>query len=277
MSIEPDFTLSQPVDGASLRVLNLGAGVQSTTLLLMAARGQIGPMPDCAIFADTGWEPEAVYDHLAFLEEVTPFPIYRVAAGNLRTDLLASATDAERVANPPLYTGNGGKLRRNCTKEYKIEPIIKKVREMIGLKPRQRKTAALVEQWIGISTDEIQRMKMAPERYITSRWPLIEMGMSRNDCKVWLERNGYSVPPKSSCIGCPFHNDDHWRDMKKNDPGSWNHAVEFDKQIRPGIRGTEHEVFLHRQLKPLDEIDLASLEDRGQLSFLDECDGVCGV
>jgi hypothetical protein len=39
----------------TLRVLSLGAGVQSTTLALMAAHGEIGPMPDCAIFADTGW------------------------------------------------------------------------------------------------------------------------------------------------------------------------------------------------------------------------------
>ena len=29
-----------------LRVLSLGAGVQSTTLALMAAHGEIGPMPD---------------------------------------------------------------------------------------------------------------------------------------------------------------------------------------------------------------------------------------
>ena len=37
-----------------LRVISLGAGVQSTTMALMAAHGEIGPMPDCAIFADTG-------------------------------------------------------------------------------------------------------------------------------------------------------------------------------------------------------------------------------
>lgn len=44
-----------------LRALSLGAGVQSTTMALMAAHGEIQPMPDCAIFADTGWEPKAVY------------------------------------------------------------------------------------------------------------------------------------------------------------------------------------------------------------------------
>jgi hypothetical protein len=41
-----------------LRVISLGAGVRSTTMALMAAHGEITPMPDAAIFADTQWEPK---------------------------------------------------------------------------------------------------------------------------------------------------------------------------------------------------------------------------
>ena len=61
------ITLGQSPDRDAIRlcVLSLGAGVQSTTLALMAAHGEVGPMPDCAIFADTGWEPRAVREHLA--------------------------------------------------------------------------------------------------------------------------------------------------------------------------------------------------------------------
>jgi hypothetical protein len=44
-----------------LRALSLGAGVQSTALALMAAHGKVGPLPDCAIFAGTGWEPRAAW------------------------------------------------------------------------------------------------------------------------------------------------------------------------------------------------------------------------
>ena len=44
---------------ADLRVLSLGAGVQSTTLALMIEKGEI-PMVDCAIFADTMGEPKKV-------------------------------------------------------------------------------------------------------------------------------------------------------------------------------------------------------------------------
>ena len=88
-------------------MLSLGAGVQSTTLALMAAHGEIGPMPDCAIFADTGWEPKAVYEHLAWLQSpnVLPFPVHIVSAGDLRADLLAGAR-GERWASIPAFTRN---------------------------------------------------------------------------------------------------------------------------------------------------------------------------
>lgn len=57
-----------------MRIISLGAGVQSTTMALMAAHGAITPMPDCAIFADTGWEPIAVYDHLRWLMSPNVLP-----------------------------------------------------------------------------------------------------------------------------------------------------------------------------------------------------------
>ena len=49
-----------------LTILSLGAGVQSTCLALMAAKGEVTPMPDAAIFADTH-EPKEVYEHLDWL------------------------------------------------------------------------------------------------------------------------------------------------------------------------------------------------------------------
>ena len=87
-----------------LRVLSRGAGVQSTTLALMAAHGEIGPMPDCAIFADTGWEPKSVYDHLDWLRSpnVLPFPVYLVSAGNIRNQL-AAAGKGNRWASIPAF------------------------------------------------------------------------------------------------------------------------------------------------------------------------------
>lgn len=172
--------------------------------------------------------------------------------------------------------GNRAMARRQCTMEYKVQPITRKTRELVGLKPRQRAKSILCEMFIGISTDEALRMKPAQEAWKKHRWPLIEKSMSRNDCLRWMERKGYPLPPKSSCIGCPFHNDHEWR-LIKADPVSWADALEVDAAIRqqPGIKGQQ---FMHRSCVPLDQVDLSTAADHGQTDmFNNECEGMCGV
>lgn len=267
-----------------LRVISLGAGVQSTTMALMAAHGEIGPMPDCAIFADTGWEPKGVYEHLDWLETQLPFPVYRVTAGNIRQDHINGLNSTgQRFAAMPLFTSGGGMGRRQCTREYKIEPIERKLRELIGLKPRQRAPKQVtVEQWIGISTDEAVRMKPSRHGWIDHRWPLIESSISRTGCLRWFGQHypGRALA-KSACIACPFHNDAMWRDMKMNDPVSFDEAVEFDGAIRAGgskLRGMRDQQYVHRSCKPLDQVDFRNIEDMGQINmFNNECEGMCGV
>jgi hypothetical protein len=261
------------------RVISLGAGVQSTTLALMAAKGVIGPMPDCAIFADTGWEPKNVYDHLEKLKSSLPFPVYIVQVSNLRDDIIKGDNGrGKRFPAVPWFTSNGGMGMRQCTADYKITPIRKKIRELIGYRPRQRIPAGSVETWIGISTDEIQRMKDSRDKWQNHRWPLIEIRMNRQQCIKWLNENGWDAP-KSSCIGCPFHTDAMWREMKLNDPVSWYDAVEVDKAIRKNGSKMKTEQYMHRSLKPLDEVDFSNPVDRGQIEFgfIQECDGMCGV
>jgi hypothetical protein len=267
-----------------LRVISLGAGVQSTTMALMAARGEIGPMPDCAIFADTGDEPQSIYDHLDWLETLLPFPVYRVRNGEQSLSEHVVETYRQktvRTASPPFFTKNpSGMLPRQCTKEFKVRPITRKVRELIGIEPGKQgpRGVKLVEQWIGISTDEASRMKPAETAWIQHRWPLIEIRKSRFDCLAWMERNGFPRPSKSSCFHCPFHDEAQWRDLKTNHPADFAKAVQFDSDIRAGGRAMVGEVFLHRSLIPLGEVDFSSAEDRGQLNmFINECEGMCGV
>lgn len=267
-----------------MRFLSLGAGVQSTTLALMAAHGEFGDIPDCAIFADTRWEPKAVYDHLQWLASgnVLPFPVHVVTAGDIRDHAVRKAnTTGGRFASIPWYTDGGGLVRRQCTKEFKIEPLAKKQRELLGYKARQRIPVDSAEVWIGISTDEAIRMKPARNRWQVNRWPLIEKGMSRWDCRQWLKRHGYPEPPKSACIGCPFHNDAMWRDMRDNDPESFADAIAVDKALRPAggpTRGMRNREYMHRSCRPLSEVDFDNEEDKGQINFFNnECEGMCGV
>lgn len=270
-----------------MHIISLGAGVQSSTMALMAAHGEITPMPDCAIFADTGAEPKAVYAWLDWIEKQLPFPVHRVSAGNIRDQIVRAMTNhaaGHRIdGRPPFFIAGGGMLRRQCTHDFKIVPIVRKVRELIGLVKHQRgPKTPVASQWIGISSDEAGRMKPSRLSYVSHRWPLIELGMTRDDCLGWMLAHGYPKPAKSACTFCPYHDDEMWRDMKANDPESFADAVAIDNLIRPGMPGPKQPRneawFVHRSAKPLSEIDFRTAEDAGQLSmFGNECEGMCGV
>jgi len=299
--IEPDASDHSPTK----RVLSLGAGVQSTAILLLIARGALPPI-DAAIFSDTGWEPPAVYDHLDKIDDriakPAGIPILRVTSGNIRNDAL---DPEKRFATMPLYVlgpcqrceGSGtedeaewgawdeaednyitfpayaGKCRkcegtgkqagmahRQCTAEYKVKPIKRAVRELLGYPhPTPVPKGVYVEQWIGISTDEAHRVHESDVLYARHRYPLLELGMSRADCIRYLTELGWGETPKSACVGCPFHGNAMWRKMKRDDPADFADAVAFDASIRKGsarataagqeLRG---EMFLHRSRLPLD-------------------------
>lgn len=270
---------------AAIRVLSLGAGVQSTTLALMAAHGDIEP-PDVAIFADTHWEPAQVYQHLQWLmsPNVLPFPVHIVTAGDIREGIRTrrSARSGRFAAVPWHLVNPDGSLgmgKRQCSAEYKLEPIAKEVRRLLGKPHPFRIAPGSAEMLIGISLDEIQRVKPARRKYMINRYPLIDLAMRRWDCLRWLERHDYPTPPKSACIGCPYTSNARWRDRRANQPEEWLEAVEMDRQLREGdaraMKGVE---FMHRSCMPLDDVDLeADLDDRQFDLFNNECEGMCGV
>jgi len=266
-------------------VISLGAGIQSSALLLMAARGELDNLapgrPNIAVFADTKWEESETYEWLGLLRIEAlrgDIEVVEASAGDLRADVVAAGEGRRsRASQPPVFVrGKDGKASitpRKCTRDYKIAPIRRVLRER-GFGPQRP-----VEQWIGISLDEAaERMKDSGVEWSRNRWPLVELEMTRWDCERWLSANGYPLPPKSSCIGCPFHSDAYWRDMKVNRPAAFADAVDFDTRIRD-MPGMEAEAFLHRSLTPLADVDLRNAEDRGQqsLALAAECEGMCGV
>jgi hypothetical protein len=290
-------SILEPPPPTPWNVLNLGAGVQSSTLALMAARGEITPMPDFAVFADTQAEPQSVYDWLDWLEKELPFPVYRVTKGNLTDDSLAvkirksdgprskAGDETVRRLIPVFGIMPDGKVTaaigRKCTADYKIAPILKEIRKRCQIRHGQKDIT--VTQWIGISWDEIQRMKNPSHTWTQHRWPLIEKRMQRHQCLQWMKDNGYSEPPRSACVYCPFHSDTEWKRLRDNEPDEFLKAVEFDKKIRQTYKRHDPtmlmEVYLHKTCKPLDEIDFDSDEDKGQMTwdFQAECEGMCGV
>ena len=266
---------------ANLRVLSLGAGVQSSTLALMIAKGKI-PMVDCAIFADTMGEPKAVYEWLSWLEKQLNYPVYKVSKGNLRKDMIDAIDGKYKFLSVPLYTKNAetgkkGLLFRQCTADYKILPVNKKVRELLGLELNEkRKKGTKVEMLMGISMDEVYRVKVNRLKYITNVYPLIELGMNRNDCLNWIKQNNYPTPPRSACTFCPFHSNFEWRKIKENKE-EWEKVVELDSLVRKGTKKNTDELFLHKSCVPIDQVDLTEKPEDQYNLFNNECEGMCGI
>jgi hypothetical protein len=267
-----------------VKILSLGAGVQSTTLALMAARDVI-ERPDYAIFADTGGEPEVVYKHLDWLETVLPFPVIRARrAGPTLAELAINIAHnpISQSAKPPWYTlknNKTGMMSKQCTKEFKVSVVRAEIRKLLGVKPKmQVPRDTVVEQWLGISTDEAHRMKPADASWLVNKWPLIELNMARSDCLAWMKKNKYPLPPKSSCIFCPYRSDQQHKDLRDNSPTDWQKLLEIDAAIRPGFYGFGGQAFVHRSLLPMADVDLRSWEEKGQPDlFGEECEGMCGV
>lgn len=216
-----------------------------------------------------------------------------MSAGNIRQAYYTAMSSGKRYVQIPVFVrnpdGSQGMGRRQCTKEFKIEPIQRKVRELVGLAPRQRvkqvdgRVPLLVDQLFGISADELGRMRSSTTPWIRFSYPLIDRNMTRRDCIRWMESRGYPRPPKSACLGCPYHSDAQWREIRE-DPEAWADVVDFDRQIRKGEARGEMvgENYLHRSLVPLDQVDFSTAEEKGQTTLFDEgmqqeCEGMCGV
>ncbi|MDH2426476.1 hypothetical protein [Sphaerisporangium sp. TRM90804] len=257
----------QPYTAPALRVLSLGAGVQSSTLLVLAVDRAL-PRYDAAVFADTGWEPAEVYAHLRRLEQLAAtadIPVLRVRAGDIRRDAL---DPHHRFVSMPLFVlgpgGERGMARRQCTSEYKIGPIKATDRALLGYPhPRRVPKGVYVEQAIGISTEEFHRAKDADVAYLRNVFPLIDLGWTRADCMAYLTYRGLPDTPRSACVGCPYHSNTEWRRIRDTDPQAWAEAIAFDEAIRHGhprglaagqpLRGT---YYLHHSRRPLAQADL---------------------
>ncbi len=258
-------------------------------MALMAAHGEITPMPTAAIFADTGDEPESVYKWLDHLERLLPSPVYRVSRGRISEDSL-KIRFSQRSQRTYLKTlipafvqqpdGSKGLLGRKCTRDYKVEMILRKVKELALIK-RGQKTVGCI-QWIGISIDEAHRMKDAHVPWTRNIWPLIDKGVSRSDCLAWMAAQGYPEPPRSACVFCPFHSDAEWRRLKEHEPNEFDKAVKFERDLQHAATqqvALTGKPYLNSRMIPIDEIDFK--ENRKGYEQLDlfgnECEGLCGV
>jgi len=271
-------------------VLSCGAGVQSSTLAMMFAHGEFDVRLDAAVFSDVGAESAKLYQWLDTLQKMIkkaphPFPFHIVSKGNLHTDALLLRKYKEKDALYarsliPVYLinpdGSKGHLMRVCTYDYKVIPLTRFARKFGGIKSGQ-KTVGVI-QYIGISKDEASRMKPSREPWVEHQWPLIDRGMTRQDCFKWMADHNYPTPPRSACYFCPFHSDKEWLRLKNEEPEEFQKAVEFERELQANqkkVANLNGIPFLHNSRVPLDQV--AFKEDQQLHLFDQECEGMCGV
>lgn len=251
-----------------INVISLGWGVQSFTLAVMVAEGDLPPVL-AAVHSDTTHESSLTYD---FAKRWTPWLMEKgvrvVTVKNHDNEIITNIPGGKIFI--PAFTNNEGKdgqLRRQCTQRWKIAPMRRWL--------QAHRNGARVNQWLGISMDEYRRMKDSDVKYVTNVFPLIDLKMTRQDCKDYLVEHGIEVPPKSACIFCPYHSKREWQSVARTE-SDWQKAMALDERIRK-VR-PPYDLFVHTSKKPLAEVDLRTDEEKGQLSLWDnECEGMCGL
>ena len=169
----------------SLTVISLGGGVQSSAQALMASQGHSdlsrtapsSPTP-------TGNLPVSTLTSIG-CPSISASPCTSWTTGrSLREDAKALTNHSGNhsfVDLPLCLKGRDGQSdgmgRRQCTEHYKIRPIRRKIRELLGLTKGQRvPPGTAAELWLGISTDEAIHMKPSRDRWIQNRYPSSKLG-----------------------------------------------------------------------------------------------------
>lgn len=252
-----------------LTQLAYSAGQQSHWILEMILRGEI-PMPENFIVlnADPGMENAQSYDFVDSArqrcrEAGIPF---ETARSSLYHDLLTfKERGLTRLDLPPFWTrnretGKKGKLLQRCTKHYKIGEMRRLLRAHMqhahGVSAVTRRPKPVV-CWIGFSADEQSRANSCKSdvKYITIRFPLIELGMTKQMIRDCYRDRGIPSPPPSVCNACYANGLAMFEEMYLNRPDDWDQAVVFDEMIRDLSQlGVRDECFVSSTLIPLKDL-----------------------
>jgi len=247
-----------------LIVWSYGGGTQTAAIAVLILQGKL-PRPDVVVMADTAREIESTWQYLRDVVQPALDTIgltVQVAAHELSNYDLWGSGDYLLI---PAFTtqANGGKLPTYCSNEWKQRVIRRWLRQQ---------DINDCDVWLGISTDEVERMKPSGLNWYRHVYPLIEMvPTSRVNCAALVESYGWPAPPKSRCWMCPNQSPQMWSDMRKHQPAEFAKAVALEQDVQQ----TDSHVWLHKAMIPL--TDAVDITDQ-QPGLFDGCDsGYCFV
>lgn len=264
-------------------VFSFGGGVQSSTIYLMLIHEPkrlfkvMGELPDKVYFADTGAETQSTYECLRHMQNLRS-PLYEIETVNNGSILESSFADTgNSKASYPFFIKNGitgkvGMAKRICTSEYKIKAIQKAIRKTFNL-TKMKLRDNNVSMWLGISIDEIERVKDSRDKWVLHQYPLIELGLNRQDCLDYCDRYNWT-PTKSRCYFCPYQSDVNWASLKQNSSEEFELACKEDERIRNRFLTDGSTAYLHRSCVPLRQVKFKSDDND---NFGNECEGLCST
>lgn len=276
-----------------LTVLSFSGGKQSSCLLWMILLDKISiPNNFVVLNADPGMENSFTYQYVDMMKEKCKekgIEFYKVQGENLYSDIVTlGLTNKKRLDTPAYWTknekGERGKLRQSCTFKYKIEPMDRKIRQLLkekfGINPKAKRIGNnIVEKWIGFTYSEVERVKPSRRKYSYFQYPLIEMKMHNDDVINFFIENNLSIPPRSVCNACFANGLSTLKDMYRNRPEDWKQAVSVDNAVRNWSQiGVKSEVYVSRTLIPLSELERVdfNLDELKDLENEYSCDsGYC--
>lgn len=233
-----------------VQVWSCGGGTQSGAIAELIKQRKL-PRPDFAFMTDTTREGSATWPF------VNNFIRPRLAEVGLELSIVDAAKfghielkeDGTHLL--PGFTnqnivvmGKPGKLRAFCSGHWKRDVGMRYIRSL-GVETGVN--------WIGISIDEMHRIRTPRVKWLKLRYPLcFDVPMRRWNCVELIKATGWSgAIPHSACWMCPNHNDPEWIDMQQNWPDDFNAAVALER----GLRVDDPNFFLHESCVPLDEVD----------------------
>lgn len=210
-------------------VFSCGGGVQSTACLVLAAQERIPYRT--FIFANVGDNAEDPRT-IAYVREVLkPYAaahgiewvdVQRRRRDGAPVDLYEDLHRPIRSIDIPVRMANGSPGNRNCTVNWKIRPIAKWIKA----------NAPGCTLGKGISTDEPHRATPSREDDgYRSAYPLIELGLSRQDCLRLVAHAKMPQPPKSSCWFCPYRTGHQWAALKAERPELFDRAAMLERHL----------------------------------------------
>lgn len=236
----------------------------------MILNGDI-PMPDhpfIVLNADPGMENSETYHYVAAYRarfEAAGIPFITVRRSLYDEILALKASGRTRFDMPPFWTrnretGKKGRLKQKCTREFKVAPMDRAIREWmhvnLGISRVSRRIGTnTVRKWIGFSQDEWTRIKESRQEYVYFEYPLIDRRVTKAEIVGYFLKIGRPLPPRSVCNGCYANDVAHFAEMAANRPTDFEQACLVDEAIRDLTQiGVEDECFVSSTLIPLREL-----------------------